>query len=181
MPAPRKYKAPALGDRFGRGIVTGYAHFKRSASRKHWDRGAVLACDCGREYLVAIDGLWNGRGKSCGCGYRQRGIVATPGYVKHPLYATWHAMVARCQNEDHPGYENWGGRGIRVHPAWTGPNGLRNFITYVDEYLGPKPAQGRHTLDRRDNDGNYEPGNLRWASWSEQMRNRRPPERWRSG
>jgi hypothetical protein len=99
--------------------------------------------------------------------------VATPGYAKHSLYATWHAMVARCQNEDHPGYENWGGRGIRVCNEWTGSDGTKNFIEYVERVLGPRPAQGRYTMDRIDNDGNYEPGNIQWADWSEQMRNRR--------
>lgn len=87
-------------------------------------------------------------------------------------------MVARCQNSDHPGYKNWGGRGIKVCDEWTGLSGLKNFVEYVEAVLGPKPSFGRHTLDRKDNDGNYEPGNIRWADWSQQMRNRQPRERW---
>lgn len=84
-------------------------------------------------------------------------------------------MLDRCYNPDHASYHHYGGRGITVCDRWrygvVGKTGLECFI----EDMGPRP-EGL-TLDRRNNDGNYEPGNCRWATWSEQLTNRRPNRR----
>jgi DNA-binding CsgD family transcriptional regulator len=83
---------------------------------------------------------------------------------KHPLYRIWTAMLDRCENPDHHAYARYGGRGITVCPQW------HTFSTFRDEIestIGPRP-DGK-TLDRYpDNDGNYEPGNVRWATRQEQ-------------
>lgn len=86
---------------------------------------------------------------------------------KHPLYITYKAMVARCSNPSINGYHNYGGRGIRVCERWLGRDGFWNFV----EDMGIKP-EGT-TLDRIDNDGNYEPYNTRWATPVEQRSNQR--------
>jgi hypothetical protein len=88
------------------------------------------------------------------------------GLSNHPLYDTWAAMMQRCYYLKAIGYRNYGGRGIRVCDRW---HAVENFIADMD----PKPAG--MTLDRKDNDGNYEPDNCRWATWTEQARNKRTP------
>lgn len=84
------------------------------------------------------------------------------------LYGTWYQMRNRCTNEEHDSYDSYGGRGITVCERWLYPeNGYDNFVAD----MGPRP-QG-YTLDRIDNDGNYEPSNCRWADAVTQQRNTR--------
>lgn len=85
-----------------------------------------------------------------------------------PEYRAWDAMCRRCTNENHKSYANYGGRGIKVHPEWLGQGGFDSFLDYV----GPRPGPG-FSLDRINNDGNYEPGNLRWTTWEVQANNTR--------
>jgi hypothetical protein len=81
-------------------------------------------------------------------------------------------MMARCTTPTHQAIPQYGGRGITVAPAWTRFEAFRDYVLAV---LGPKPPD--KSLDRIDNDGNYEPGNIRWATRSEQQKNRRPNQR----
>jgi len=99
---------------------------------------------------------------------QQRGTYKD-GRKSHQHYVRWAGMVSRCHNPKAPDYGNYGGRGIVVCKEWRdNPFAFYQFL----ETLGPRPAG--HTLDRIDVDGNYEPGNLRWASVLEQNTNRRP-------
>lgn len=86
---------------------------------------------------------------------------------RHYLYKTWDMMRQRCCNKNFSSYPRYGGRGIRIYPEWE--NSFVKFSEYVDETLGQRPKG--YTLDRIDNDQGYIPGNLRWASKSEQQRN----------
>lgn len=86
----------------------------------------------------------------------------------HPLYRTWVGMLDRTRRPTATGYEHYGGRGIVVCQEW---HDSATFLTWIDENLGPRPEGC--TLDRIDNDGNYEPDNVRWADASEQSRNQR--------
>lgn len=96
------------------------------------------------------------------------------GRTKHPLYSTWRSMITRCTSPGYKSYPNYGGRGITVCDDW-----LRDFQAFVD-HIGPRP-NGRtkvgypmFVLDRINNEGNYEPGNVRWADTHTSVMNRRP-------
>lgn len=84
----------------------------------------------------------------------------------HPLYYVWMGIIQRCNNEKHPRYKDWGGRGIRVCEQWL--KSYEDFALYVGER--PSPF---HQIDRIDNDDDYKPGNVRWATVEQQTRNRR--------
>ena len=165
------------GEQFGRWVVL------REGERHVTPKGQSLRmiwchCECGETKLVKLHSLMSGASTSCGCQTREANF--SHGLHGHPLYLTWYGMNDRCHNERGSGFANYGARGIKVHPEWRGlPDGLLNCINWIEANIGPRPA-GRHpsgmplyTIDRINNDGNYEPGNLRWATSPEQLANRR--------
>jgi hypothetical protein len=100
---------------------------------------------------------------------RENYSSTTHGLHSHELYPTWKAMLQRCESRSADSYRYYGGRGIRVCAEW---HDVANFITWIEQNLGARPEE--MTLDRIDSDGNYEPGNVQWATWSEQRINRSP-------
>ncbi len=93
--------------------------------------------------------------------------------AKHPLYIIWQSMIARCLKPYSTHYMRYGGRGITIYPAW---QESRVFIADIVATIGNRPSLS-HSIDRINNDGNYEPGNMRWATQSEQNLNRADSKR----
>lgn len=143
------------------GTVVGHWTVTGEAQRRHGLRHLQCRCECGTERDVFIGALRTGQSVSCGCHqHRTHGMSASP---EHRL---WRAIIQRCHNPRNTEYRNYGGRGIRVCDEWR--NSFERFFADV----GPKPSP-ELTFDRINNDGNYEPGNVRWATRTEQMRNTR--------
>jgi hypothetical protein len=134
------------------------------------NRAALCRCACGTEKVVRLTSLTSGAAKSCGCYNRERILERNTrhGLAYHPVGVTWYAMMGRCYDTSAVQYKDWGGRGIKVAPEW---HDIKVFVEWIEENLGPCPEGC--SLDRIDNDGDYEPGNVRWATRSQQSLNRR--------
>lgn len=125
-------------------------------------------CECGRLSMAHGQDLRSGKHRSCGCLHLERVTkhgVSAPGR-RTPTYHSWTAMKMRCLQPNHRKYAYYGGRGITICERW------RNSFSAFVEDMGERPAG--HSLDRIDTNGNYEPGNCRWATRDEQRANQRP-------
>jgi hypothetical protein len=126
-------------------------------------------CECGNTTSVMAGNLRNGNTRSCGCLERDvnQSRLKTHGMTGSPEYRSWCHIIGRCYNETDMGYPSYGGRGITVCERWR--TSFANF--FAD--MGPKPDGCRISIERRENDGHYEPGNCYWATPKQQNRNRR--------
>lgn len=151
-------KVDLLGQRFGKLVVA-----EKSESRgKHGEVLWFCHCDCGNTRLAIAGNLRAGTAKSCGCeSYETRKLH---GMTKSRTFKSWDSMKQRCLNPNAPDFAGYGGRGIRICDRW-----LESFNNFLSD-MGERP-NGK-TLDRKDVNGNYEPSNCRWASRSEQQRNK---------
>lgn len=134
-------------------------------------RRADVKCHCGKMFNVLINTIKAGNTKSCGCYNKQRirETLTKHGETKTSLYRVWKHIKDRCSNKNNKQYKDYGERKITIYKPWA--NDYILFSNYIKDTLGEKPKG--YTLDRIDNDGNYEPGNLKWSDRSEQARNRR--------
>jgi hypothetical protein len=124
-------------------------------------------CECGAEFVTSSDSLRSGRTVSCGCANRDKNISrATHRSVKTAEYGIWIQIKRRCDCPRYWAYRRYGGRGITMCDTWR-----NSFLDFLRD-IGERPSS-KHSIDRINNDGNYEPGNVRWATSSEQCRNRR--------
>lgn len=155
------------GKRFSRLLVLGIVLDRKKTT---W----LVQCDCGSINEVTSSGLLVGDTQSCGCLKRERISQAkrTHGETANskrytPEYTAYKAAAGRCTNPNNPKFSYYGGRGIEFRFE-----SLEQFI----EVLGRRPSP-LHSVDRKNNEGHYEPGNVRWATKKEQANNRRPAQR----
>ena len=158
--------------RFGRWTVLSLAKKKHGTS--YW----ICRCDCGTEKTVSGGNLRNGKTTSCGCFRKefvsQRKFIhgRSMHFGRDATYNIWIDMRRRCGNPQSRHFVLYGGRGISVCPRWVdGEGSLSGFECFLAD-MGERPSD-KHSIDREDVNGNYEPGNCRWATTAEQARNKR--------
>lgn len=160
------------GQKFG--LLTAVRLARRGNHGLNRKRAAWLcACDCGKNIEVITESLTSGNTKSCGC-LRAKWAIGQ-GNAKHGQsrviggraseYEIWNQMIQRCNNPRTKSWKNYGGRGISVCERW---RTFENFLADMGRRLTPNLS-----IDRINNDGDYEPSNCRWATRAEQNRNQR--------
>lgn len=156
-----------IGERYGRLVVVSRAENKiepSGAVRAQWE----CRCDCGQIRITSGQSLSRGSTQSCGCLAKERVSEAATTHGQSRLvgglYRTWNSMVQRCTNPKNTGWSSYGRRGITVCDEWL------SFESFLRD-MGPR-SEGM-TLERKDNDKGYEPGNVVWASRLTQANNRR--------
>jgi hypothetical protein len=143
------------GQRFGMLVAIKQGTARGKSGKRWW-----CECDCGFScVLVAAFDLCSGNTTTCGCSKRLHGLYKTP------EYKCWINIRQRCYNANDPCYPYYGGRGIRVCERWLS---LQSFL----DDMGPRPSP-RHSIERDNTNGDYEPGNCFWAIPKQQVRNRR--------
>ena len=158
---------PKPGEKFHRLTIIGFSHRgKRNAGYMK------VRCDCGVEFAAPQTEIKNGGIKSCGCLRSETSRANGQQTRRHGMsgtaeWKTFHSAKKRCRNPNDTRFDDYGGRGIEFR--------FESFEQFYAE-LGPRPSPA-HSIDRIDNDGHYEPGNVRWATNEEQRLNKRP-RRW---
>lgn len=158
------FKLIEPGTRFGRLVVVELSYIGDGHSAYR------CVCDCGKESTVRRRSLLTGGTQSCGCLRRQSVNAAQTvhGMTGTSELRAYSDAKRRCLNPKNKSYSNYGGRGIEFR--------FNSFEEWFAE-LGLKPTPD-HSVDRIDNDGHYEPGNVRWATKTEQQKNRRQSSEW---
>jgi hypothetical protein len=159
-----KYEQRYMGRQFGRLTVIGYIPGKGSGHHPK----LICKCSCGNEAAVFSSNLLRRLTRSCGCLNDEARVLNNTkhGGTRCSEYVVWRAMLQRCTDPGHTAFENYGGRGICICDRWL-------KFEHFRADMGPRPSLN-YSLDRYpDQNGNYEPTNCRWATKSQQARNKR--------
>ena len=153
-------KKDLKGQRFGRWLV-----LEETDERRHGNVMWLCKCDCGTVRTVSAHSLLKGKTLSCGC--YNKDVITKHGMGRTRLHGIWSKMRYRCENLDSPRAMDYVGRGIKVCEEWS------NSFEAFAEWALANGYRDDLSIDRIDNDGNYEPSNCRWATLEEQGRNKR--------
>jgi hypothetical protein len=155
------------GEKVGECIFISDEGYKEYAKGKKYRIGK-FKCRCGNDFVSGLSAVFLSQAKSCGCINHKAALTHghCSGGKASTEYRAWRGMIRRCTNPKDKYYFNYGGRGITICDRWL--NSFENFLSDAGLKTNPK-----HTLDRINNEGNYEPGNIRWANRFIQMRNTR--------
>lgn len=160
-----------IGKKFGKLTVIKLVSGNNATNRKY-----LCKCDCGNEKITSEENLRRGHCKSCGCLYKNNGgkCKETKGYYldsRSKLYMVWTFMIRRCTNPKDSNYERYGKRGIKVCEEWKDYSVFRNWA--IKTGYKENHSRAECSLDRIDNNGNYEPSNCRWTDMKTQSNNTR--------
>lgn len=161
----RKLVNDLTGKRFGRLTVIGV---EDNGKRQTY---YACQCDCGNVKVIRADALISGATKSCGCIKKEQDKTNLTANHRHKmsgtrLYNIWSGLKGRCNNPNDPRYDRYGGRGISVCEEWN-----KSFQSFYDWAISNGYSDDL-TIDRIDNDGNYDPTNCKWSTNKEQCNNR---------
>jgi hypothetical protein len=161
------------GQKFGRWYVVRFSHFDERHNY-FW----LCHCECGNSRPVYGNSLIRGWSKSCGCLMKEKlasdntthGESRSRNHAGSKEYNAWRSIISRCENPGCTHYKRYGGRGIKMYPEWR-----KDFSVFL-AYVGRAPAK-EYQMERINNDGNYEPGNVCWVNAKTQCNNRHNSQR----
>lgn len=154
-----------VGRKFGKLVLVRILKRRRIQPSGQTKKLGLFQCECGKRLVVGISAVSRGNIVSCGHTRETRNKLS-----ESPEYFAWISAMKRCNQRSHKQWSDYGGRGITFCKRWHDFN-----MFFLD--MGKKPSP-KHSIDRIDNDGNYEPSNCRWATNSEQKRNTRNSYWW---
>ena len=155
-----------VGEKYGYITIIDYGYREYSTGSKRRRGTLKFICECGNIKEVLAHNITQGSVKSCGCKTNEMKVNIKHGLWKHRLYSTYTDMKQRCLNSNNKRYHRYGGRGIKICDEWL------NDISVFYEWAMNNGYEDNLTIERINNDGNYEPSNCTWITLSEQTKNR---------